>query len=153
MPVSKIAILLVAFAMAPTGALAQDGAEAIKNWLTCLSNSLRSDHDYTVESKLETPSAGVYDASITTQGKTLDRHGLLRLKWDQRQVVSFRILETNGENNEYLLSDVEGYVELKAPWGAWHLERDRTPDLSLEFPRIGTSIPAVNDPCSATDWR
>ena len=137
---SKVAILLVAFAMVPTGALAQDGAEAINKWLTCLSASLQSDQ-YTVESKLETPLVGVYDGSITTEGKTIDRHGLLRLKWDQRQVVTFRILETNGENNEYLLSDVEGYVELKAPWGAWHLERDRTPDFSLEFPQIGTPIP------------
>ena len=136
---SRVAILLIAFAMAPTEALAQSGPPAIKEWVDC-SLKYPETSTYTIES----PSAGVYDASIITEGKTVDRYGLLRLKWDQRQVVSLRILESNGgedaDHNEYILSDIEGYVELKAPWGAWHLESDRLPDLLSVVAQIGAPI-------------
>ena len=137
--VSRVPILLIAFAMAPTGALAQSGPPAIQTWVNCLSKGFEAS-TYTIKS----PSAGVYDASIITEGKTVDRYGLLRLKWDQRQVVSLRILESNGgedtDDNEYILSDIEGYVELKAPWGAWHLESDRAPDLLSVVVQIGAPI-------------
>lgn len=59
--------------------------------------------------------------SAEREGKTADRHGLLRLEWDQRATRRIELLEVSDEM--YVVIKTEAFVELKAPLGDWRLEK------------------------------
>lgn len=59
--------------------------------------------------------------SAEREGKTADRHGLLRLEWDQRATRRIELLELSDEM--YVVIKTEAFVELKAPLGDWRLEK------------------------------
>lgn len=59
--------------------------------------------------------------SIACLRKTEEKYGLLRLAWDQRKVRRIELFEV-GEN-KHLVVRVEEYVEIKAPYGDWSLDK------------------------------
>ena len=61
--------------------------------------------------------------SIASLGKTAERHGLLRLPWDQRKTRRIELFEVG--NERYLVVKDEEYVEVKAPFGEWYLEKEQ----------------------------
>ena len=57
-------------------------------------------------------------------------HGLFGLvTWDKRQVAAIKIHKI-GE--EYAITDVVGFNEMKAPFGSWHISEDN-PDNAIAF--------------------
>lgn len=58
--------------------------------------------------------------SAEHEGKTAERHGLLRLEWDQRTTRRVELLEVSAER--HVVIKAEAFVELKAPLGDWRLE-------------------------------
>lgn len=59
--------------------------------------------------------------SAERKGKTAERHGLLRLEWDQRTTRRIELLEVSDER--HVVIKTEAFVELKAPLGGWRLEK------------------------------
>ena len=75
----------------------------------------------------ELPMVSVYMERNT---KTSERHGLLRLQWDQRETVNVDLLEI--DPNLYVVVGVSGSSSLKAPLGDWRVEHEDVPDF---YPR------------------
>ena len=63
--------------------------------------------------------------------------GLLRLKWDQREVADVELLAVG--DNLYVVLSVNGSMSLKAPLGAWHVENEEVPDF-YTGPGVGGMI-------------
>lgn len=74
---------------------------------------------------------------VTCLGKTDRRYGVGKLRWDQRKIRRIELFEVG--DNEYLVVNVEEYVEVKSPWEEWRLEEE----LSRRFvqsPSVGQVI-------------
>ena len=64
--------------------------------------------------------------SVEVLGKTVAKHGLLRLSWDQRTTRRIELFELSTER--YLVVKAEEYVEVKAPYGDWRLQNEQSRD-------------------------
>ena len=113
--------------------------EDIEEWLKSITNPLNTDETeilFHVERKAE----NLYAASITSVGKTPETHGLLRLNWDQKQVAHVWMVKVG--NNQYYVSAVDGFLELKAPLGQWQRVEQGVPAVYSDIiPSVGTTLP------------
>lgn len=75
--------------------------------------------------------------SIVCLGKTEEKHGLLRLAWDQRKIRRIELFEV-GENT-YLVVRAEEYVEVKARLGEWRLDEELSGGW-IQSPSVGQVI-------------
>ena len=80
----------------------------------------------------ELPIVSVY-MEINT--KTSERHGLLGLRWDQREIASVDLLEI--DPNLYVVVGVSGSSSLKAPLGNWRVKHEDVPDFYPQYLRPG----------------
>ena len=116
-----------------------DSQTLIEDWVETLTTSLYADSvPETLQYEVVPLTDVTFVASITNTTKTEDRHGLLRLRWDQQEVVNFNIFLAD---NQLYVTEVTGYVQEKAPWGAWHLEVEGVPALYARIaPEVGDVI-------------
>lgn len=113
-------------------------ARDIQEWLKFVASSVETD-DTEVFFDVEKKAENLYAAWIVSEGKTSETHGVLRLNWDQRQVANVQILDVG--NNRYYVSAVNGFLELKAPFGKWQRVEDSVPTVySGLLPSIGSMI-------------
>lgn len=75
--------------------------------------------------------------SVKVLGKTVAKHGLLRLPWDQRTTRRIELFELS--NERYLVIKAEEYVEVKAPYGDWRLQNEQSRDY-VRRPIVGQVI-------------
>ena len=80
----------------------------------------------------ELPIVSVYMERNT---KTSERHGLLGLRWDQREIASVDLLEI--DPNLYVVVGVSGSSSLKAPLGNWRVKHEDVPDFYPQYLRPG----------------
>lgn len=59
---------------------------------------------------------------LTKQKLSEDGHGLLDLKWQEKIVWKF--IYAQSDDNTLVIADTEGKMFIKAPIGAWQLERE-----------------------------
>ena len=62
--------------------------------------------------------------SVEVLGKTVTKHGLLRLSWDQRTTRRIELFELS--NERHLVIKTEEYVDVKAPYGDWRLQNEQS---------------------------
>ena len=116
----------------------EDPAVGIEAWLKSIIDRLNTG-EATISFNVEERAENVYVVSITSAGKTAERHGLLRLHWNQKQVANLTVVA--GQDHCYVAT-VDGFSELKAPWGRWRLAEEGIPRVySGIIPRVGTTIP------------
>src|ERR1700724_2785353 len=58
------------------------------------------------------------DGSLTKQGKTAAGHGLLGVRWDERETITLRYLPTD---SGFEVADVQRVIENKPPVGDWRV--------------------------------
>ena len=75
--------------------------------------------------------------SIACLGKTEKRYGIRGIPWAQRRTRKIELFEVG--DNRYLVVKVEEYVEVKAPLGDWHLERESSRRF-VQSPSVGQVI-------------
>ena len=122
-----------------------DSREVITRWMESLTELLNNtdpvsndDAPQAIQYEVEPVTHFSFIASITNTTKTPDRHGLLRLRWDQQEIVNFKIFLAE---DQFYVTEVSGYVQEKAPWGAWHREVEGVPKLySQVVPNVGDVI-------------
>ncbi len=116
-----------------------DSNDVIIHWIESLTELLyNEDVPPSIQYEVEPVTDLSFIASITNTTKTPDRHGLLRLRWDQQEIVNFKIFLAQ---DHFYVTEVNGYVQEKAPWGAWHREVEGVPDLySRIVPDVGDVI-------------
>lgn len=89
----------------------------------------------TIDRVFEGPRKSVI--SIESLGKTVAKHGLLRLPWDQRTTRRIELFELS--NEKYLVVQAEEFVEVKAPYGDWYLEKEQSRRF-VQTPVVGQVI-------------
>lgn len=60
-------------------------------------------------------------------GKTDEKHGLLRLRWDKRRTWTIGLLKLGAE--KYRIVKAEESVELRAPAGDWRVQHEHSRDV------------------------
>ena len=60
---------------------------------------------------------------VKVLGKTATKHGLLGTPWDQRTTRRIELFELG--NERYLVVQAKEQVEVRAPYGNWHLEEEQ----------------------------
>lgn len=75
--------------------------------------------------------------SIVCLGKTEEKHGIMRVTWDQRKTRRIELFEVG--KNMYLVVRAEEYVEVKAPLGEWILEEELSRGW-IQSPSVGQVI-------------
>ena len=74
---------------------------------------------------------------IACLGKTDRRYGVGKFRWDQRKIRRIELFEVGYDMN--LVVKVEEYVEVKPPWGDWHVE-DESSRGFVQLPSLGQVI-------------
>ena len=142
-----ILALVLSLVIVPIGALADDegkgqaAAQVIIPWIQSIQTDLEQEglpaNDWTISHTFKPLNDNVYLASIVSSGKTPERHGILRLKWDQQQVALITVFAVE---DAYYVTAVDGYVASKAPLGEWHREPG-IPDLYSELAlEVGSAL-------------
>jgi len=143
-----ILALFFSLVLVPVGALAdeegkgQAAARVIIPWIESLQTDLEQEglpaSDWEISHTFRPLNDNIYLASIISSGKTPERHGILRLKWDQQQVALITVFAVE---DAYYVTEVDGFVASKAPLGEWHREPG-IPDLYSELAlKVGSALP------------
>ena len=119
----------------------KDHSDGIRSWLEPALVQSDTENASKPHIRIKRQAENVYVVSITSKGKTSERHGLLRLNWDQRQHANLTVVVSR---DHYYVSAVDGFSELKAPLGQWQPVEEGVPDIySGRLPSVGTAMPVA----------